>query len=298
MNTAAILLPLDNKVYSELAKALTMSFIDLGWNAMWLGDKDHIREYAREIDLAFVLSPFDYMDIHKLLPCATKILYQLDAMPWPTKIHLTRRKYWRWPELQELIGLYDVVMDADLGNIQEHYKWYDIKRPIFHLPIGYSPAFALEKQVKQRDIALFIGSNSDHPKYTHRNRTIRYLKERVGGRFAMVESRYGDKAKQAAKNAAVNLNIHQNNLPSFESLRVVGLLMSNKCFVLSEPCAYMEPFKHLEHLAIISHKEMPGEINYYLHTAWERERMAKNAHDFIREHYTMTQNLKAVLREF
>jgi len=297
MNTAAILTPLNNLVFGDLAKALVMSFIDLGWHAMWLGDKDHVRESAREIDLAVVLTPFDYPDIHRLLPRATKVLYQLESLPWPDVIHVSRRKYWKWDERYELMRLYDYIFDGDMGNFRHHYRWYQLQRPILYLPIGYSPAFELPKKVSQRNIALFIGSNSDHPQYTHRSRTLRFLNAKMGRRFAMATNRYGDKIRQTAKNAAVHLNIHQNNIKSFESLRIVSLLMSNRCFTITEPCDDLGPFEHLEHLVVISHRDMAAEASYYLNVQWERERMANNAYNYIRKHYTMTQNLKEVLKQ-
>jgi hypothetical protein len=297
MNTVAIITPLNNIVFGDLAKALTMSFMELGWQSMWLGDKDQIREYAKSLDLAIVLTPFDYKDIHKILPRTKRVYYQLETLPWPTKIHLTRRKYWQWEERLEMMNNYDYVFEHDKGNITNQYRWYDIRRPVLYAPIGYSSAFELPKKVSQRNIALFIGSDSDHPKYVHRNRTIRHLKGKLRRRFAIATDRWGDKARQAAKNAAVNLNIHQNNIPSFEAMRIVSLLMSNRCFVMTEPCEDMGPFEHLEHLVIIKHQDMAPEISDYLNKPWERERIADNAYNYIRKHYTMTQNLKEALKQ-
>lgn len=297
MSTAAIIAPTDNAIFGDLAKALTMSFMELGWSAMWIGDKDQIREYAHEIDLALVLTPFDYeTDIHRLLPRATRVLYQLEQLPWPEKIHFKRRKYWKWEERFEAMRLYDAIFEYDMGNIKEHYRYYNPKRPVFHLPIGYSFIFELEKRVRERNIALFIGSDCDHPRYTHRSRTLKNLKSRLKNRFATTSSRFADKAKQAAKNSAVNLNIHQNNIPCFESLRIM-MLIANQCFIITEPILYMEPLEHLKHLAVCSHKDMAAEIRYYLETPWERKRMAKNAYRFVTKHYTMTKNLKKVLKE-
>lgn len=297
MNTVAILTPLNNKVFADLAKVLTMSFIELGWQAMWIGDKDQVKECARELDLAVVLTPFDYKDIQKILPRTKKVLYQLEALPWPNKIHATRRKYWQWEERQNLINQYDYVFEHDKGNIANHYRWYHLQRPVFYVPIGYSPIFELPKNVSQRNVALFIGSDNDHPRYVHRNRTLRHLQSKLKKRFAIATDRWGDKARQTAKNAAVNVNIHQNNIASFESMRIVGLLMSNKCFVMTESCEDMGPFEHLEHLVVTKHQDMAAEISYYLNVEWERKRMANNAYNYIKEHYTMTQNLKEVLKQ-
>lgn len=297
MKTVAIITPLNNAVFGDLAKALTMSFIELGWQAMWVGDKDQIRENARSIDLGMVLTPFDYPDINKLLPHSTKILYQLESLPWPDTIHVTRRKYWKWEERYELMRLYDCVLDHDMGNFRHHYRYYQLQRPCLYFPVGYSSVFELPKRVAQRNIALFIGSNSDHPQYTHRNRTIRFLSAKLRRRFAVATSRYGDKARQAAKNAAVCLNIHQNNLKSFESMRIVGLYMSNGCFTMTEPCDDLGPFENLEHLVVIKHQDMAAEISHYLNSPWEIKRISENGYNYIKKHYTLTQNLKKVLEQ-
>lgn len=296
--TAAVLLPQDNILYADLAKALVMSFMELGWSAMWLGDKDQIREYKRKIDVAVVLTPDDYPDIHRLLPRSTRVLYQLETLPWPERIHLTRRKYWRWEEKLKHFARYDAIWDQDMGNIREHYKWYTIQRPTYHVPIGYSSMFELNKRVRQRKVALFIGKDSNHPRYKHRNRTLRNLKGKLRRNFKLITTRYGDKAKQAAKNARVNLNIHENNVFAFEGLRMVGLLMSNKCFVLTEPCAYMEPFENFKHLVVTKHRDIAAEVKYYLDMAeWEIDRIAQNAYDFIKAEYTMTQHLQRALEQ-
>ena len=297
MKTAAIITPLGNCVFGDLAKALTMSFMELGWQSMWLGDKDQIKENARGIDLAIVLTPFDYPDIHRLLPRTTKVYYQLESLPWPDRIHLTRRKYWKWEERLALMQHYDFVFDHDMGNFRHHYRYYQLQRPCLYFPIGYSPVFELPKKVAQRNIALFIGSNAEHPQYTHRNRTIRFLSAKLRRRFAIATSRYGDKARQAAKNAAIGVNIHQNNIESFESMRIVGLYMANGCFVVTEPCDDLGPFEHLEHLVVVKHQDMAAEISHYLNTPWERDRIAKNGYDYIKKHYTLTQNLKKVLEQ-
>jgi len=299
MSTAAILLPTQNAVFADLAKALQLSFMELGWQCMWLGDKDHVREYANEIDLGVVLTPFDYKDIGTLLPKAKKVLYQLEALPWPTKIHLKRRKYWDWDKLEaQIVPNYDIVWDFDEGNIKEHWKWYgrSLNKPVLHCPVGYSSAFELQKKVSQRNIAMFIGSVSDHPKQTHRSRTLRGLSAKLGKRMQVIVGRYGDKAKQAAKNVTVNVNVHEN-IPIFESMRIVALLMSNRCFVVSEPSAYPGPFEHLNQYVVTDHENMAAEISYYLSCDWERNRMADNAYNFVKEHYTMTQHLREVLKQ-
>ena len=297
MKTAAILTPLNNLVFADLAKALTMSFMELGWHSMWIGDRDQVREYAKDIDVGIVLTPFDYPNIHKLLPNAIKVYYQLEALPWPNKIHLNRRKYWRWEERLELMQLYDVVFEHDQGNINNHYCYYPFKRPALYVPIGYSPVFELPKKVAQRNVALFIGSDSDHPQYTHRNRTLRFLREKLRKRFAICDSRYGDKARQTAKNCSVLVNIHQNNIPSFESMRIVALGMSNNCFVMTEPCDDLGPFEHLEHLVVVKHQDMAAEISFYLNSPWERSRMATNAYNLVKKSYTMTENLKEAVKQ-
>lgn len=296
MKTAAILLPVQNQLFSDLAKALVGSFMELGWCAMWLGDKDDVREYAKDIDLAVVLTPFDYPDIHKLLPNATKVLYQLETMPWPELVHLKRRKDWKWDQLQSLLPGYDVIWEHDLGNVKHHWKWFQ-QRPVFHLPVGYSPIFELEKRVKEREIALFIGSEMDHRRQKHRQRVLRGLRSKLGKKFQIMSGRYGDKARQSAKNAMISLNIHQGKIPSFESLRVIGLLLSNECFVITEACAEMGLFEHQEHLIVASPNEMAGEVKHYLKTPWERERIAKAGYEFVKKYYTMTEHLKKVLKE-
>jgi len=297
MQTAAIIVPQDNIFFSDLAKALVMSFMELGWNVMWLGDKDQIREYARQIDLAVVLSPFDYKDIRKILPRTTKVLYQLEALPWPQCVHLKRRKYWKWEERLEAMNSYDAVWEADLANIKEHYRYYNIRRPLIHMPVGYSSIFELDKRVSQRNIALFIGEDGNHPRVKPRRRIVRRVQSLIPKQFKIVKGRYGDKAKQSAKNARINLNIHQNRMQNLESLRVVGLLMSNKCFVMTEPVLH-SPFENNKHWVVVEGKDMAAEIKYYLEMAtWEVDRIAKEGYNFVKNHYTMTQHLKKALEQ-
>ena len=294
MPTAAILLSQENKVFQDLAKALQLSFMELGWDAMWIGDEDQITEYARDIDVAIVLAPHDYPKIHRLLPRAIRVLWQLEQLPWPTRIHQKRRGHFGWWELQKLVPQYHHIFECDKGNIKEHWRYYK-KQPIHHMPVGYSSVFELNKKTKKRNVAMFLGSDSTKFCQRHRAKTLKTLKHKLKDQFSLCTGRYGDRARQAVKRSAINLNIHQS-LPLFESLRVVGLLMSNKCFVISEYC-YDEtlPFKRHEHWAVCDHHKMPSLIKYYLETPWERERMAMNAYNFIKKDYTMTQHLKKAL---
>lgn len=297
MSSAAILLPNENLVFRDVAKALQLSFMELGWDAMWLSDKDHIREYHKEIDVAIVLTPFDYRDIDRLLPKATRILWQLEQLPWPTRIHEKRRKHFGWDELRKIRLKYDYVFDCDIGNIEQHWRFFAKKQTIAHLPIGYSSVFELDKNIKPASNKVtFIGSVRPAFCQRHRKKVIKILQRQLGDKFGIIQNRYGDRARQAVKKSTINLNVHQYlPLSLMESLRLIALLFSNKCFVISEPFYNNGPFEHLEHLVFASHRDMVSEIKYYLDTPWERERMASNAYEFVKKHYTMTQHLEKAL---
>jgi len=99
------------------------------------------------------------------------------------------------------------------------------------------------------------------------------------------------------KGAAINLNIHNSDVPVFEAQRVVQHCFANRCFVMSEPCLHAGEFLNEVHWASAPYYFFPDMINYYIDRPNKRREMAENTYSYIRQSYTMTQHLGKALKQ-
>jgi len=300
IKTIAVICPLRNMIFRDLANALCLSCKELGKTPLRLSKEHLIKEHVNDIDLAIVLTPFDYPDIRQWLPKSKIALYQLETLPWPHLVHPSRAARWRWPSLKRLIEKnYDVVFDHNQSNIRLHLKQsisWGRHRPLVHLPIGYSSVFDLKEEGTPNGRVLFVGNVSDKPWAKHRRRVLRFLRDKHC-KVTHIDGIYGKEALRLERDAAINLNIHGYDIPVFESPRIIQHIFSNKGFVISEPCEMIDTFIDGIHWRVVSAREMPGLIQYYLKNIEERLQIAENAYNYVKCCYTMTQHLQRALKE-
>jgi hypothetical protein len=292
---AAVICSPENLIFYDIAKALCLSFQELGHKTMCLQERSPIRDYASQIDLAIIMTPFEYFDIRQMLPKSMIVLYQLEVMPWTHLVHPAKQKWYKWPQLKDLLSNYDVIFDYDRGNMR--YFWQKIGQDIrvVHLPVGYSSIFELTESIKSTNEVLFVGCVYDKKWMKHRTRVLKLLNDN-GIVVRHIQNIYGDAIIRHMKGAAVNLNIHSTDMPVFESPRIIQYLFSNKAFVISETCNPTNEFVDSIHWrTVVSYGDMPNVIKYFLEKPQERINMAQNAYEFVKKNYTMTQNLKKAL---
>ena len=291
MKNIAIINHGDNYVFGDLGKALGLSFGELGWNVVEVETESEIRSLG-DIDYAIILAPFDYQKIRAWLPKTRIILYQLEILPWTNMIGLPVKRSLnkKWIKLNKLIQLnYDIIWDFTQYNIENNLKRTNSHKTINYFPIGYSPIFDMDYLPETiRSEVLFLGCS------TNRRSIILNSLWSMKCKLNAPKDVYGSMAIQLMKNADINLNLHNNDVPVFEAQRVVQMAFSNKCFVISEPCI-QAPFQHGKHWIVTEQRMLLERINEFLKKPDERKQIAQNAYDYIKSHYTITQHLEKIV---
>lgn len=159
-----------------------------------------------------------------------------------------------------------------------------------HFPWGYTPMLDTWQQhinSSQKEIPVsFIGGA------TERRQAI--IKT-IGDIFWKVKSTKLTESEVIAR-SQINLNIKNSHRGAFEAGRVICLLLGNKAFTISEPYEDDIPLVNGEHLIIAKAEDLPTTVKYYLAHPEERIKIAEQGYDFVKNHYTMTQNLERALK--
>lgn len=296
MKSIAIVCPRQNLIFDDIAQALCISFMELGWISIRVETREEIKSIAKDMEYALVITPHDYPDIRGLLPNAKIILYQTEVLPWLNRQQkiiswLGRKCDNRWRALRILLNNYDVIFDYDKINIEHNLKYSCTNKKVGFLPIGYSPIFELDEDVPSNDTILLVGNATE--RRFHVFNTILRLDYKI----QWVRNKYQSDAIKLIKGAAVNLNLHIYDLPMFESPRIIQQLFSNKAFVISEPCRSAIEIKDRLHWGMANLRFFPDMIRFYMKHPDLRLQIADNAYNFVTKHYTMTQKLDEVLRQ-
>lgn len=296
MKSIVIVCPRQNLIFGNIAQALCISFMELGWISICVETREEIKAIAKDMEYALVITPHDYPDIRSLLPNSKIILYQTEVLPWLNQQQkivswLGRKCDENWRHLKLLLNNYDIVVDYDKNNIEHNLKYSYSNRKAGFLPVGYSPIFELNEKAVCNNAVLLIGNT------TERRRQIFNTILRPDYRVQWLRNKYQNDALRLIKGAAINLNIHIHNLPMFESPRIVQQIFANKGFVISEPCKSAGEFKDRIHWGMAASRFFPDMIRFYLKRPDLRLQIADNAYNFVTKHYTMTQRLEQVFRE-
>ncbi len=178
----------------------------------------------------------------------------------------------------------------------------------FHLPLGYHPLLeqrdVLARSVRDIDICLlaamtdrreeFIAANADF--FAARNCHLRLVP--IG--FAKTEETrsYLPVAKRNAllQRTKILLNVHYSDLRYFEWHRaLIGL--ANRCCLITETCEGFEPFVPGKHFVMAEADNLTTCCEYYLRHDDERETIAGEAYNFVRERFTQKVNCRAFLQQ-
>jgi glycosyltransferase involved in cell wall biosynthesis len=178
----------------------------------------------------------------------------------------------------------------------------------FHLPLGYHSLLeqrdASANSARDIDICLlgamtdrreeFIAANADF--FATRNCHLRLVP--IG--FAKTEETrsYLPVAKRNAllQRTKILLNIHYSDLRYFEWHRaLIGL--ANGCCLITETCEGFEPFVPGKHFVMAEADNLITCCEYYLTHHAEREAIAGEAYNFVRERFTQKNNCRAFLQQ-
>ena len=178
----------------------------------------------------------------------------------------------------------------------------------FHLPLGYHPLLeqrdASTTFTRDVDICLlaamtdrreeFIAANADF--VAARNCHLRLVP--IG--FAKTEETrsYLPMAKRNAllQRTKILLNVHYSDLRYFEWHRAL-IALANRCCLITETCEGFEPLVPGKHFVMAEADDLTTCCEYYLKHEDEREAIAEEAYNFVRERLTQKDNCRAFLQQ-
>lgn len=208
----------------------------------------------------------------------------------------------RWYSIKERLQQYDYIFEHSLLQTQFLREYIPLRREeafprVVHFPWGYSPKMDYV-ECGQRRGAVPVSLRRVHFLGGLTPRRRRIVNELSRNFAVSTDSSYADPG-YLVKKAVIGLNLHGEEQGAFAAGRVIGLLLGNKVFTITEPFEKEEsiPLVDRKHLIVASNVEdMKEAIEYFLEHKQERKQIAEQGYEFVRSSYTMTQNLQRALR--
>lgn len=242
-----IALVANSKYYYEYRDACAIVLKELGWNVDSYNSFENLSEY----DIVLVIGMAFFPNL-PYLKGKTIIGIQGEQLPlpgdndWSTKRNLKR--------FRSMAYFYDLVIEWSPQN----YEYHQSPVPRKFLPFG-SPVPSTTKKSYEWDV-VFIGNP-----YGGKGRRIPILKfiDKVCKLNPKREA-WGNEKFITLNSTKICLNLHQFESHSFESPRMYELL-SEGCFILSEPIKNSFPFISGEHYVEFDGlDDLEKKIHFYL----------------------------------
>jgi glycosyltransferase involved in cell wall biosynthesis len=91
------------------------------------------------------------------------------------------------------------------------------------------------------------------------------------------------------------LNVHYSNLRYFEWHRAL-IALANRCCLITETCEGFEPLVPGKHFVMAKAEDLIACCEYYLKHEHERQAIAEAGYDFVRQHFTQSDNCRGFLQ--
>jgi hypothetical protein len=269
----------NSKYYKEYQIACDRRLKSLGWQAVACESIEQGKSY--EVLLVVGMAFFPKVPY---LKGKTVIGIQGEQLPLPNDNDWSL--YRNLKRFKAMAYFYDLVIEWSPQNYEHHGSTV----PRRFIPFG-APQPSLKTKSALWDVT-FIGNP-----YGGKGRRIPILKEvdKIC-KLNPIREAWGDKKFEILNTSKICLNLHQFETHSFESPRIYELL-SEGCFILTEPIDNAFPFRSGEHfIDFKGNKDLESKILYYL--AHEEERVAiANAGKLQAQRYTQQQMIELLANE-
>jgi len=273
----------------SVSKAFQYSLQEIGMDADLMGLKG--AEKQKQRDLAFYFL-YNMPKVCKLRKGNMNILVHIEQLPRQNKSNAYLDQKWR--SLKIKTPYFHYIFDGSSTNIEFLQNWkdgYEHRIQAVYCPWGYSPIYDRPMNVSKDIDVGFIGTDTPY------RRQIFQMLHTQGLNIQRYRDLYGNAIIDAIHRSKINLNIHNNEISIAETGRIVCLGLSNKAFIISESYEDNLPLKSGQHLVCCCAKDMGDIIKHYLKNTQERELIAQQGYDFVKNNYTMTQSLRQALKE-
>lgn len=269
----------NSKYYREYQNACAKGLAALGWRCEKFDDISEVQS----CDVIIVVGMAFFPKV-PYLKGKTIIGIQGEQLPLPGDNDWSL--YRNLKRFKAMAFFYDLVIEWSPQNYEHH----SCAVPRRFIPFG-APLPSQHPKRNDWDL-VFIGNP-----YGGKGRRIPILKAAAKMcKLNPIREAWGDKKFEILNTSKICLNLHQFETHSFESPRIYELL-SEGCFVLSEPIDNAFPFRAGEHfIEFKGNKDLESKILYYL--AHEAERVAlANAGKLQAQSYTQQQMIELLANE-
>jgi len=280
----------------KFANGIVEAFKELGFDSYLVHDVQTLE--SRYFDIVFCAAPSFQQDF-KHRPDTKYIMYQSEQCPREDITCDRANRFWQI--VSKELPKYDVIFEPFEDHI-EYFRRLGYNN-VVQFRVGYHPTFELNyPETNQYDV-MYIG----HPAGELLRRCFilerleGYLKANKIPHFIPAINRWksvlGEDYNKMLFSSKISLNIHFTHIRYFEYHKLIVDSFCNKRFVLSEEISHLAPFVPGQHIAICNANEFEDQISYYLKSDAERQRIAQNAYNFVKQEFTLAGNLKKALEE-
>lgn len=172
---------------------------------------------------------------------------------------------------------FDIIFDWSISNCKIMSKWHP---RVVYFPHSYFDALNITENMaieRKYDLCFigYAGINQDR-----RYKILSYLSKRYSV-YTKTHDIWNDEKRLALSSSKIYLNLHQDQGLIMESPRLYDYF-ANRCFVLSEPIKYPDPFIVGKDFDVFIMSNLCKKIDYYLENDAVRNRMIANAYNRIR----------------
>jgi hypothetical protein len=159
--------------------------------------------------------------------------------------------------------------------------------PVAHCPVGYHETFEVPLSQPLEPGVFFLGMMT--PKRQQWQKTIGFKDFQL----------FDDPEMQGRLlcSPGVHLNIKWRECAAFVPLRVIMLLLSNRCCVVSERSQW-SPIEHGKHyLSVSTPTQMARECQKLMQKPRLRDKLANDGYNYIKRHHRLDVSLKCALEQ-
>jgi hypothetical protein len=265
----------DDPLTYMIANAFHQSFLSLGCVSSLLS------QYESGHDVCLVMYAHDWYNFPK--DNTYKIAYNWECLQnsmWRNRVH-------------RALGQFNCIFEMSPENLK-----IDLPIKRLYCPIGYHPTFEMPYVVGPKQNIALIGYVSQK---SHRHQVIENIERELGSKVWCIRTKdhwanaNNKQLNQVIFNTLVQLNIHRNpKYKMFESIRVIAQLISNKCFVISEP-SYDSLLVNGQHY--IETNDIVNTIRHYLKRPEECDQIAQQGYRFVRGQCKLETHVERCLRQ-
>ncbi len=210
-------------------------------------------------------------------------LWYLERLPLPNGSSKNAQR--NLAKLQQNFPIYDHVFVAEKGM---SVFLNNIGLNVDFVPLRFHPCLTHRANPLKSEIdALFVGWQS--PRRRNLLHAIAQKTKLYAPSFI-----WGPAKDNALAQAKVLVNIHYDCYNNLEYLRFLEA-MSNDTLIVSETVDYPEPYVPNQHFVMAEPEELPEKVSFFTQNKREREKIVKQASEFIRSQPQLHDSVREIL---